>query len=110
MNHYQQLAMRTANLTEFSNKQLLTNAALGLAGEAGEFADAMKKHIFQGHELDRDALSKEVGDVLWYCALAASALGKGLADVAEDNIDKLLERYPNGFDADRSVNRSEQSA
>lgn len=105
-NEYQQLAMRTANQTLFPEQQLV-NAALGLAGESGEIADAVKKHLFQGHPLDRDHLLKEAGDCAWYLALLATALHCDLSSVLTMNIDKLRKRYPDGFDAERSINRKE---
>jgi NTP pyrophosphatase (non-canonical NTP hydrolase) len=83
------------------------NGALGLSGEAGECADHVKKHLFQGHELDRAHLAEEIGDVLWYCAELASGIGRSLDEIAEMNIAKLRKRYPDGFDSDRSVHRDE---
>jgi len=105
MNEYMNKALRTANLAKIGESGALLNAALGLNGEAGEIADILKKSTFQGHTLDEDALEKEVGDVLWYCALAAWALGTTLDDIANKNIQKLLLRYPNGFEAERSIHR-----
>lgn len=68
--------------------------ALGLAGEAGEVADTIKKAVFHRHGLDQDKLVKELGDVLWYLAALASKLGVSLDEVAERNIAKLKERCP----------------
>ncbi len=104
---YQELAMRTASAKNREPKNALLNAALGLNGEAGEFADALKKTIFQDHAFDRAHMSEEIGDVLWYCALAAEGLGESLDAIAEANVEKLKKRYPQGFDADRSRNRTE---
>jgi len=89
-------------------EEKLLNAALGLAGEAGEFADHIKKNRFQGHDLDPDHLVKELGDILWYIAQAATALDVPIDEVMARNIKKLEARYPEGhFDADRSRNREE---
>ena len=104
---YQQDAMRSASVSKIGDLTTLQNAALGLAGEAGEFADIIKKVSFQGHTLDETHLAQEIGDVLWYCALAATGLGLDLNDIAQNNIDKLMRRYPNGFDAQRSLHREE---
>jgi NTP pyrophosphatase (non-canonical NTP hydrolase) len=104
-NTYQELALLTAAALE--PRQRLFNAALGLCGEAGEFADTLKKAEFHGHELDTAALQKELGDVLWYAALACNALGVQLGDVMEANIAKLRQRYPEGFSSERSRNRGE---
>lgn len=101
--------MRTAAIPQNPNERIAT-AALGLCGEAGEFADHVKKVIAQGHSLDKEYLCKEVGDILWYCAFAASALGVGLSEIATQNIDKLARRYPDGFEADKSINRVEGRA
>jgi NTP pyrophosphatase (non-canonical NTP hydrolase) len=104
-NDYQLRAMRTASLKSFEGIQALQNAALGLAGEAGEFADAIKKVSFQGHTLNHAHLAQEVGDILWYCAMAASALGMDLDDIAVQNVQKLQKRYPDGFEVERSLHR-----
>ena len=104
-NDYQAAALRTAAiLTKQAN---LVNAALGLAGEAGEVADLVKKHLYQGHPLTVGKLALEIGDVLWYLAQISSALDLSLGDVAQANLDKLAARYPNGFDPGRSINRGE---
>lgn len=113
MNDYQSLAMRTANIAAVKTADKMTlNAALGLCGEAGEFADIVKKHFFQNSvenptPLDTEHLEKELGDVLWYCALAATALNTSLAAVMEKNIEKLKARYPEGFSAELSMHRKE---
>lgn len=104
---YQAQAMRTAG--EFSQDEYLINAALGLNGESGEVADIIKKYRFQGHELDTAKLIKELGDMQWYIALAASALGVSLGEVMMRNIEKLRERYPDGFDPERSVHREKEN-
>ena len=103
-NEYQKLALRTAN-KELSEKELLTNGALGLAGEGGEVCDAVKKYRYQGHELDRKHVAKELGDICWYIAIASHAIGYDLDDILQMNVDKLKARYPDGFNAERSINR-----
>lgn len=72
-NEYQRLALRTAS--EESMKDPLLNGLLGLGGETGECQDLYKKHRFQGHELDKAKMAKELGDVSWYLALTAYAIG-----------------------------------
>ena len=101
INEYQKLAMRTAN-PECKN---LSNVGLGLAGEAGECADEIKKHLHHGHPLNRAKLIKELGDVAWYLALGCEVLGEDLEDILRENIDKLRARYPEGFDSDKSLHR-----
>ncbi len=105
LNDYQELARRT--LGPRPDDQQLANAALGLAGEAGEVADMMKKHLFHAHPLDRDAMVKELGDCMWYVAAMATALGVELDEIGERNIAKLRQRYPEGFSAERSLNRTD---
>ena len=105
MNEYQELALRTASSK--SKEELILNGVLGLAGESGEVADIVKKHLFQGHELNTAKLLDELGDVLWYIAITAKGIGVELDDIAAHNIDKLRKRYPQGFEIERSVNRNE---
>lgn len=100
---YQQKAMRTAS--EKSKMDLLENGVMGLCGEAGECIDVVKKYLYQGHKLDREKLKDELGDVLWYVAITCQALGITLDDVMEHNVKKLLLRYPDGFEAERSIHR-----
>jgi len=103
MNDYQVLAYRTAS--DKSKEQPLLNAALGLSGESGEFAEHIKKHFFQGHPIDETYLKKELGDICWYVALAATGMGEEFSQILIDNIVKLTGRYPDGFDESRSLNR-----
>ena len=86
-------------------KDILINGVMGLCGEAGEAIDLVKKHLHQGHELDRQALKKELGDIAWYLAETAYALDLTLEDVLTANLEKLKARYPEGFDTERSVQR-----
>ena len=102
INEYQNEAHRTAPKPFF-----LTNGVLGLCGEAGECADIVKKSVFQGHKLDKEHLAKELGDVAWYLAVTAFAIGYDLETVLQMNVDKLRKRYPDGFDTERSQNREE---
>jgi NTP pyrophosphatase (non-canonical NTP hydrolase) len=102
-NEYQALALRTA--PNIAAIERLTNAALGLSGEAGEFADAVKKARYQGHDLDVANLANELGDIAWYVALACESLGLSLGDVMHGNIEKLQRRYPDGFSTAASVAR-----
>ena len=106
INEYQRLAMTTLN-PELDRRDVLINGVMGLCGEAGEAIDIVKKYLAQGHELDREKLIKELGDVAWYLAETAYALDVPLEDVLQRNIDKLRARYPEGFDTKRSVERSE---
>lgn len=106
INEYQKLAMTTLN-PALSEKDILINGVMGLCGESGEAIDIVKKWLAQGHELDKEKLAKELGDICWYLAETATALGLSLEDIMEANIEKLRKRYPEGFDTQRSVNRTE---
>ena len=107
INEYQALALRTLN-PALSGRDELINGVMGLCGEAGEAIDIVKKHLAQGHPLDRDALIGELGDVAWYLAETAHALGVDLESVLQGNIDKLNRRYPAGFDSGASLRRTER--
>jgi NTP pyrophosphatase (non-canonical NTP hydrolase) len=104
INEYQKLAMRTSN-KELSNALHLMNGALGLSGESGEVADLVKKCWMQGHNMDRGHIAKELGDICWYVAETATAIGYDLETILQMNIDKLMKRYPEGFDSERSQHR-----
>lgn len=103
-NDYQRAALRTAG--DDMDKYLI-NAVMGLCGETGEVVDIVKKHLFQGHDLDTEKVAEECGDVLWYAALLASAVGYKLGDIMTANVEKLKKRYPDGFDKARSINRED---
>ena len=105
-NEYQKLAMTTLN-PALDRKDVLINGVMGLCGEAGEAIDIVKKYLAQGHELDRDRLAKELGDVAWYLAETAFAIGYELGDILQMNIDKLKRRYPEGFSVESSLHRAD---
>ena len=100
-NEYQKRAMATLN-PALSRREVLINSVMGLCGESGEAIDIVKKWLAQGHELDKEHLAKELGDVAWYLAEAATALDMDLSDILQQNLAKLAARYPEGFDAQRS--------
>ena len=99
---YAEAAKRTAPIADHPDVGLAV-FGLGLSGEAGEVAELLKKHIGHGIELDREKLCKELGDVLWYLAAVADSSGIPLEEVAEANVAKLRERYPDGFVAGGGV-------
>lgn len=131
-NEYQQLAMRTASKRETVEKGQFV-AALGIAGEAaetleavldrveelhflhvdgtrlmvksGKFADYMKKVLSHGHPADKVRVKKELGDMLWYIARMSVLFDLTMDEVAQGNVDKLKERYPDGFKSELSQNR-----
>lgn len=101
---YQQRAARTLSSKRMS-KNNLAILGLGIAGEAGEVVELIKKHVGHGHELDQNALTKELGDLLWYLTAICTVTGETLRGVAEHNICKLRDRYPNGFSNKASISR-----
>ena len=106
INEYQKLAMVTLN-PELSRRDVLLNSVMGLCGESGEAIDLVKKHLMQGHDFDREKFAKELGDIAWYLAEAATAIDMELEDVLQMNIDKLRKRFPEGFDPEKSIHRTD---
>ena len=104
INEYQQRTMATLN-PKLTEQDVLINSVMGLCGESGEAIDIVKKWLAQGYPLDREHLAGELGDVAWYLAEAATALGMPLEDILRANLEKLERRYPDGFSTERSVGR-----
>lgn len=94
-NEYQ----KAANRTLYGNEQVLTNCALGLAGESGQLIDLIQDYTFKGKDLDKEKMIDELGDVLWYLSQIAQWADVDFDDVAKVNIETLNKRYPNGFTA-----------
>lgn len=105
INEYQKEALRTESGISKEYPRLL-NGLMGLNGEAGECIDILKKHLYQGHELDKEHIAKELGDVAWYLAVSADAIGYDLETILQMNVDKLTARYPEGFDSELSIHRA----
>lgn len=84
----------------------LLHASMGLVTEAGEFQDMLKKHLYYGRDLDVVNLKEEVGDLLWYCAIALEALGTDFESVMQTNIEKLKSRFPEKFTEEAAINRN----
>lgn len=113
INEYQKECLRTESGIKYATDSdgqpvsdlRLLNGLMGLNGEAGECIDILKKYLFQGHELDKEHLAEELGDVAWYLSVTADALGYSLQEIFKMNIEKLRERYPDGFEEERSINR-----
>lgn len=106
---YQEQAMLFRSDIQCNGEQSdMLYAALGLTGEAGEFAELIKKHVFQTKPLDKEHAKRELGDICWYLALACSTLGISIDDVLQANIEKLVARYPNlSFSVEHANNRAE---
>jgi NTP pyrophosphatase (non-canonical NTP hydrolase) len=103
LSEYQRAAARTS--TGGGAKLTIAVSAMGLAGEAGEVCDLLKKEIGHGHDPDLEKLTLELGDALWYLSDLATLHGLSLDNIAQMNIEKLLVRYPDGFSAEASRNR-----
>ena len=104
INEYQKLAMTTLN-PDLNERDVLINGVMGLCGEAGEAIDLVKKHLAQGHDLDKEHLAKELGDVAWYLAETATVIGYPLEEIFQMNLEKLRKRYPEGFCVADSLQR-----
>lgn len=105
-NDYQQAALRTEGETVHQITRIL-QGVMGLCGESGECIDLVKKHVYQGHELDAERLAEELGDVAWYLAISAAAIDYDLETIFKMNIEKLNRRYPDGFKYEYSINRED---
>ena len=132
VNEYKDLALRTESsvrssledlgingyIPDLRHKFRLLHAALGLATEAGELIDMLKKHIFYGKQIDLLNAQEEIGDSMWYIALASDAVSKlvrlggwgvedrNLEEIMIQNIAKLRARYPDKFTAECAINRN----
>lgn len=113
MNDYQSKALRTLS-THFHMGEKgdssavspeLLHGAIGLATEAGELLDSLKRALFYGGELDRTNLIEELGDLEWYMAVIRDAIGVAQEDVQRVNIEKLQARYPERFSSENAFNR-----
>lgn len=128
-NKYQKLAMRTnggkasdrliGKMQEYDMKFAndhsdndcvdiggIFNACLGLSGEVGEFNDMIKKWVFHEKNLDMEHAKKEAGDILWYVAMLCESFGWNMGEIMQMNVDKLIARYPDGFDVERANHRA----
>lgn len=104
LQEYQSKSSRTMN-KKLSLEQSISNMLMGIQGESGEVADILKKHLYQGHELNEDHLAEEIGDTMFYIVNLCNLLGLDLSKILETNYNKLLNRYPEGFDTFKSINR-----
>jgi NTP pyrophosphatase (non-canonical NTP hydrolase) len=101
LDDYQRAAARTIN-PGLSGEERLIDAAAGLAEEAGEVLGLVRKHAYMAHLLDRERLTRELGDALWCLAAVATSLDVTLDDVASANVEKLRRRYPEGYSDEAS--------
>lgn len=112
LNSYQEAAMRTAKTFEsktFNSEEMdMLHAVLGVGSDAGELQDAFKKHLIYGKPLDVKNVREEIGDVMWFLALACRAIGVAMEDVAQDNIIKLMMRYPEKYSDEAAIARADK--
>lgn len=106
LSEYQERAARTMN-PELDDNECFYHGLFGLVSEVGEMTGIIQKN-YQGHDMDGDHFVDEMGDVLWMIAEICTAIGVSLDEVAERNIEKLMKRYPEGFDPERSLHREEE--
>jgi NTP pyrophosphatase (non-canonical NTP hydrolase) len=101
---YQRDARRTMPISLNPNEKL-SMLGLGIAGEAGEVVEIIKKDVYHGHLLDKKEVEKELGDVMWYIANLATELNLSMENILEKNIEKLKVRYPKKFSFEDSMER-----
>lgn len=104
-NEYQKLAARTMN-PDMSGSDTMKHALFGMASEVGEVHGVFQK-VYQGHDPESKNIKLELGDLLWFIAEFCTVLGWELEEIMQMNVDKLLERYPEGFDEEKSLHRVE---
>lgn len=94
-------------IKRFSNPVVvrLVHSIMGLTTETGEFMDVLKRHLFYGDSIDFKNLKEEIGDEMWYIALAIDALETTLDEVMSGNIEKLRKRFPEKFTKHDALNR-----
>lgn len=108
--NYREMVMRNSpnfETDDFNTK--LSLGALGLGGEAGEVVDLIKKVLHHDQELDVEKLKKEMGDVRWYLEYLAASIGTTMDEIEQINIDKLLKRYPNGFNFEDAKKKRDEN-
>ena len=101
---YQEKSMRTLN-NDLTMEQAVNNMIMGIVGETWEVVDIIKKHYYQGHELDIKHIKEELGDIMFYMVNLCNYLELDMEDVIAGNHNKLMKRYPDGFSKDKSINR-----
>jgi NTP pyrophosphatase (non-canonical NTP hydrolase) len=102
---FSEACARTDNPNRMPGEHI-TYHSLKIAGEAGEIADLVGKWLGQGHELRKELLKEEIGDVMWHLDRLSAALGTTLEELCKLNEEKLRKRYPDGFSTEKSLNRT----
>ena len=102
---FQKVSLRTMKIDE----NTISHCSMGLAGETGEVIDIIKKHLYYEKELDKNHITEELGDIMFYLVNLASALDISMVNVLEQNIEKLNKRYPEGFNKEDAILRRDKS-
>lgn len=96
LTEYQRLAAVTRH--KWPTKEgHLADCGLGLAGEAGEVADVIKKHLSASKQMDVEKVKYELGDIMWYIASLCDCLELDMGEVASANIEKLRKRHGDAY-------------
>ena len=103
MDRYKEFVISKCSEKTISNMEL--TAVLGMAGEAGEIADVLKKRMFHDHRAGPGSMVEELGDLFFYFTLMLEAYNYALDTIVDFNIRKLDERLPDGIESERSMNR-----
>ena len=103
---FQTLSVRTMN-KELTKEQQISNMVFGANGELGEVTDILKKYLYQGHRINKQHLAEEIGDTLFYIVNLCTLFNLDIEDILQGNVDKLRNRYPEGFDSTKSINRND---
>lgn len=110
-NDLETMIARLRELNEVVNISLLMTGAIGMSAEGGEFAEVVKKCVFQGKPMNDETvfhMKRELGDIAWYFVNACRSIGEDPNEVIAENVRKLESRYPGGaFDVFYSENRKE---
>ena len=101
---FQKLSIRTLN-NKLTMDEQLANMVIGANCEFSEAGDSIKKYLYQGHSLDKEHITEELGDTMFYICNLATLLDIDMKDVLEKNIEKLNKRYKNGFSYKASIDR-----
>lgn len=107
LSEYMKQAVRTESPNFFAQSPMhrVIHAALGLTSEAGEFATAVKRALYSTGAIDMTNAKEELGDLMWFWALACDALGFDPDEIVQKNLDKLRTRYPQKFTTEASEHR-----
>lgn len=105
IDEFQKISLRTMKIDE----NTIPHCSMGLAGETGEVIDIIKKHLYYGKPIDKNHITEELGDIMFYLVNLASAFDISMVNVLEQNIEKLNKRYPNGFNKEDAILRRDKS-